>query len=1214
MISDYLSVVFRTFSARSICLAVLLFTAQAAYAQGSFSGTRPPRMAAVVVGVSKYKYTTRYDLQFADRDALQFSKLLGCTQKVEIDTIITLVNEKATTGNFESTLQYLGRLATDTSSRKIDYLLIYFSGHGKLGPADDDNEGYFIMHNSGGPDADTYGYAHTRLVKKLRKLFSGCSRIIMIADACHAGRFTGKKSINLPLLQEQNNFVAEEDRVIEILSSDGDKESFESPNLEHGLFTYYLIRGAEGEAYRNNDGVPSLEALDKYLRSNIESEKQIPVVKGDKSYFLSFDTCLHYARVSPEFIKEKSYESKHKSIPDQLPLEILFDSLLTAGNICLPLNASAYAVLKQVKSLKEYAGVYEDMRARYISAVLDEDVEIMYRYLNQDMNPWNTKFADMEKEIQMQKSMMEVLRPDNLLYRKTAARYFYFQAMAWYEYSKFVPKKDRIERLKKASKLISRSLKIKPDSPTAYFLQSQIYLCQHQGGKAPQREAQLAETRKRAPEWRLPYLYTRDKSSLQQYAELAAEYKEYASEPIQQTPLPASLTTETEKPLTPDQMAITFTGNPLLAEDLFLGYALEGKFSINTLRKHRRMAKDAYYYAMETTGTPNPVAPEKAPVVTELDKLAFTNSDTEKKAQEEILYEKLLDADTIVSEATRARWAALKLYENWVRNMDNTKSENATPKAETKDTSALNFISDPLMGKFIFVKGGTFNMGCTGDQRDCFNNEKPVHQVTLGDYYIAETEVTQAQWIALMGNNPSLSRDSDDRPVGNVSWEDAQKFISRLNARASTLRYRLPTEAEWEYAARGGANSRGYHYAGSNNINEVAWYFDILRKTRPVKGKKPNELGIYDMSGNMYEWCFDRYGDYTVERQTNPKGPAEGYLRVLRGGSWNSEPKLCRVSDRYRLPFDNQSNRIGFRLAASIPDISSNEMNNVSPLDEKEITGSEDMGNSTESKEQSDVRRNINVKEDAETADNELILPPTEIVIGEHSFTDQFIGKFVLVKGGKFNMGCTREQQGCFESEKPVHPVTLSDYYIAETEVTQAQWKAVMGYNSSFNKYCDNCPVDQVGWSDALEFINRLNARDGSPSYRLPTEAEWEYAARGGTNSRGYQYSGSNNINEVAWYYYNSRSTNPVKGKKPNELGIYDMSGNVFEWCSDWKEYYTADSQTNPRGPDKGIYRVYRGGSWSGGTKECRVSNRSLFEPRDREGYLGFRLATSAPK
>ncbi|MFN5235717.1 MAG: caspase family protein, partial [Bacteroidota bacterium] len=150
---------------------IFLITLHVASAQNNFSGIKPPRMAALVVGVSKYKFSTKYNLNYAHRDAIQFSKMLRCTKNVVIDTIITLTDQKATTGNLELSLQYLSRLATDTSSRKIDYLVIYFSGHGKLGPADEDHQGYFIMHNSGGPDADTYGYAHSKLVKKLGKQF-----------------------------------------------------------------------------------------------------------------------------------------------------------------------------------------------------------------------------------------------------------------------------------------------------------------------------------------------------------------------------------------------------------------------------------------------------------------------------------------------------------------------------------------------------------------------------------------------------------------------------------------------------------------------------------------------------------------------------------------------------------------------------------------------------------------------------------------------------------------------------------------------------------------------------------------------------------------------------------------------------------------------------------------------------------------------------------
>jgi formylglycine-generating enzyme required for sulfatase activity len=215
--------------------------------------------------------------------------------------------------------------------------------------------------------------------------------------------------------------------------------------------------------------------------------------------------------------------------------------------------------------------------------------------------------------------------------------------------------------------------------------------------------------------------------------------------------------------------------------------------------------------------------------------------------------------------------------------------------------------------------------------------------------------------------------------------------------------------------------------------------------------------------------------------------------------------------------------------------------------------------------------------------------------------------EMVYVKGGTFQMGSNDGDS----DEKPVHTVTVSDFYIGKYEVTQKQWREIMGNNPSNFKNCDNCPVEKVSWNDVQEFIKKLNQKTGK-NYRLPTEAEWEYAARGGSQSRGYKYAGSNNIGEVAWYDGNSSSkTHAVGGKKPNELGIYDMSGNVYEWCSDWYVNYSAGSQRNPQGPTSGFDRVLRGGSWSGLAGFCRVSNRSICDPDDRYSFSGFRLAVS---
>lgn len=218
------------------------------------------------------------------------------------------------------------------------------------------------------------------------------------------------------------------------------------------------------------------------------------------------------------------------------------------------------------------------------------------------------------------------------------------------------------------------------------------------------------------------------------------------------------------------------------------------------------------------------------------------------------------------------------------------------------------------------------------------------------------------------------------------------------------------------------------------------------------------------------------------------------------------------------------------------------------------------------------------------------------------------------VAGGTFTMGATAEQgSDVYNVEKPVHQVALSDYYIGETEVTQELWQAVMGNNpSKFNG--SNHPVEQVSWKDCQKFIQKLNKITGQ-KFRLPTEAEWEYAARGGNKSKGYKYSGSNNIDDVSWYKGNSGSnTHAVKTKSPNELGIYDMSGNVLEWCQDWHDSYNSNAQTNPTGPASGSYRVNRGGVWSGSAEYCRVSCRSIDSPGYRDDSNGLRLAMDVQK
>ncbi len=243
------------------------------------------------------------------------------------------------------------------------------------------------------------------------------------------------------------------------------------------------------------------------------------------------------------------------------------------------------------------------------------------------------------------------------------------------------------------------------------------------------------------------------------------------------------------------------------------------------------------------------------------------------------------------------------------------------PSSSSSVSLGGNTISIPVKNgitiDMVKVEAGTFMMGATSEMQKPYDDEKPVHQVTLtNDYYMGKYEVTQALWQAVMGSNPSKFK-SRNLPVEQVSWDDCQEFINKLNS-ITGRRFRLPTEAEWEYAARGGKKSKGYQYSGSSNISDVAWYTaNSGSKTHPVGKKQANELGLYDMTGNVLEWCQDWYGSYVSSSQTNPTGAFSGFFRVFRGGSWYGNSGICRLSCRDSYNPDNRNFDLGLRLVLS---------------------------------------------------------------------------------------------------------------------------------------------------------------------------------------------------------------------------------------------------------------------------------------------------------
>ena len=554
-------------------------------------------------------------------------------------------------------------------------------------------------------------------------------------------------------------------------------------------------------------------------------------------------------------------------------------------------------------------------------------------------------------------------------------------------------------------------------------------------------------------------------------------------------------------------------------------------------------------------------------------------------------------------------------------------------------------------------------------------------RVTLTkDFYMGETEVTQALWYAVMGLSPTsdvYKWDStyglgDNYPAYYISYKDCQSFLSALNSKLSSQlgngeHFRFPTEAEWEFAAKGGNKSKGYTYSGSNTIGDVAWYKDNSNYgTHPVKTKSPNELGLYDMSGNLYEWCYDWYGSYASSAQTDPTGATSGSERVLRGGSCNDLATYCCVAYRQGYAPSLRSNVWGFRLCLGAPVSAPESSLSVSPTSLSfgasassktvNVTANGDYTFSTSAswltitqstfhraeiagEAQSSDKTTLTVDASENTEDSERTatitltlgsltqtISVTQEAANTLTFTVTGNGKTVTFKMIKVDGGTF--QMGRFGSDDVIHSVTLTkDYYMGESEVTQALWYAVTGQSPSYPEYRwsstyglgDEYPSYNISYEDCQSFLSALNSKlfsqlGSGEQFRFPTEAEWEFAAKGGNKSNGYIYSGSNTIDDVAWYSSNSSSTNhPVKTKAANELGLYDMTGNVREWCYDRHGSYSSSAQTDPTGPNSGGTRVIRGGSWDFPDSYCRVEGRLYDTPTRRNNNSGFRLALGAP-
>ena len=463
------------------------------------------------------------------------------------------------------------------------------------------------------------------------------------------------------------------------------------------------------------------------------------------------------------------------------------------------------------------------------------------------------------------------------------------------------------------------------------------------------------------------------------------------------------------------------------------------------------------------------------------------------------------------------------------------------------------------------------------------------HEVTITKpFYIGKYEVTQEQWEEVMENNPSLVK-GEKLPMTNVSWNDCQGFIQKLNAKTNGC-YRLPTEAEWEYACRAGTTTA---YSYGDNITKSDANYGPEGKSIEVGSYKANAFGLYDMHGNVLEWCQDWYGEYPIGDSTDPKGPVTGKGRDLRGGSFYQEFWAARSCLRNFSFQSTRENHFGFRLAmtadvktAGVPAVPKPDPAEVMPATGDLLVSpfSEPKAKEVQKSAAKSLQREVE-----ENAD-----------LGKDIKLD-----LVLIPAGKFMMGSPVSETDRGNRETQYEVTLTKPFYMGKYEVTQDQYEAVMGNNPSSRTKGAMLPVTDVSWEDCQEFIKKLNAKT-SGGYRLPTEAEWEYACRAGTST---VYSVGNSLTKSD-ANIGGGIIKAVGSYKPNAFGLFDMHGNVWECCEDWFGDYPAGLVIDPKGPATGTSpRVVRGGSFDSPVSLARSSMRGVCTPADRVFSQGFRLA-----
>jgi formylglycine-generating enzyme required for sulfatase activity len=486
--------------------------------------------------------------------------------------------------------------------------------------------------------------------------------------------------------------------------------------------------------------------------------------------------------------------------------------------------------------------------------------------------------------------------------------------------------------------------------------------------------------------------------------------------------------------------------------------------------------------------------------------------------------------------------------------------EPAVVSIPSSSDAGLETITNSIGMKLVPISAGRFTMGSPASERGSQEDEL-LHKVELTQsFHMGATEVTEHQWAMVMEEpfrteivqirdpetkrlikkeekqikNPKLD---SKLPITNISWSKAVEFCNRLRQlpeeKKEGRNYRLPTEAEWEYACRSGTSTAYSFGDEASMLDDYAWYQANGGKVMPVASRKPNAWGLYDTHGNVYEWCYDFYGRYSEILVQNPSMPDTffAYKHVIRGGAADSRASQCRSGFRNQSALSGK--HIGFRIVFG-------EKSSITSL--KEFTNS----------------------------------------IGIH---------LIALPAGRFGK------------------VEVDSFQIGKMEITQRQWKSVMGtepWSKGDVPIGEDYAASFISWEDAVEFCKKLSnlpeEKLKGRLYRLPTEKEWEFACRAGMET-AYSYGEDPSLlHETAWFGGAAKQNAPqlVGQKVANDWGLQDMHGNVSEWCSDWRE-------------DPSFFKVFRGGSWASLAEECTSAFRSGYTPKSRNALVGFRVALDPP-